>query len=67
VEEAQHEYNITPIHKLAQNHYDGIIVAVAHQQFKAMGADYIKSLGRNECVLYDLKSMFKPGEATLRL
>ena len=67
VEEAQHEYNITPIKQLAQNHYDGIIIAVAHYQFKEMGADYIKSLGRSDCVLYDLKSMFKPGEATLRL
>ena len=35
--------------------YDAIIIAVAHHQFKAMGAAAIRALGKPEHVLFDLK------------
>ncbi len=65
--EAQHEYEITPIEQPQQNTYDGIIIAVAHQQFVEMGAQTLHALGKSEHVLYDLKYILKQEEADLRL
>jgi UDP-N-acetyl-D-galactosamine dehydrogenase len=67
VEEAQHEYGITPVAQPAAGAYDGIILAVAHQQFVQMGAKAIRALGRPEHVLYDLKYVLSAQEADLRL
>ncbi len=53
--EAQHEYGITPITDLKQNHYDAIILAVAHDEFRQMGADGIHALGKSEHILFDVK------------
>ena len=65
--EAQHEYKINPIEYPQQNTYDGIIIAVAHQQFVEMGAQTLHNLGKPEHVLYDLKYILKQEEADLRL
>lgn len=67
VEEAQHEYGITPVQKPESDTYDAVILAVAHQQFKDLGVENIRALGKAEHVLYDLKYLL-PAEATdLRL
>jgi len=65
--EAQHEYGISPIAQPGQGHYDAIILAVAHQQFKNMGAAAIRALGKAGSVLYDLKYVLSLSEADLRL
>ncbi|MCK9510571.1 MAG: Vi polysaccharide biosynthesis UDP-N-acetylglucosamine C-6 dehydrogenase TviB [Pigmentiphaga sp.] len=65
--EAEHEYAITPLAQPEAGAYDGIIVAVAHQQFKAMGAQGIRALGKPEHVLYDLKYVLEASDADLRL
>jgi UDP-N-acetyl-D-galactosamine dehydrogenase len=67
VEEAQKEYGITPIAKPNTCGYDGIILAVAHRQFKDMGAAAIRALGRPTAVLYDLKYVLSASESDLRL
>jgi UDP-N-acetyl-D-galactosamine dehydrogenase len=67
VTEAQHEYNLTPITTLREKHYDGIIVAVAHQQFRDWGTAYLQSLGKTPHVLYDLKYVLEPSADILRL
>jgi UDP-N-acetyl-D-galactosamine dehydrogenase len=66
-EESEHEYGITPITKLPADSYDGIIVAVAHQQFKAMGEAAIRALGKKAHVLYDLKYILPADASDLRL
>jgi UDP-N-acetyl-D-galactosamine dehydrogenase len=66
-EEAQHEYGITPVAQPAPETYDGIILAVAHQQFKAMGAQAIRALGKSNHVLYDLKYLLPADASDLRL
>lgn len=67
IAEAGHEYGITPVMQPDVAAYDGIILAVAHHQFKTMGAADIRGFGRTNHVLYDLKYLF-PAEATdLRL
>jgi UDP-N-acetyl-D-galactosamine dehydrogenase len=67
VQEAQHEYSITPIATPDSGKYDAIILAVAHQQFKDMGASAIRALGKQVSVLYDLKYVLSYSESDLRL
>lgn len=66
-EEAKREYGIAPISHLPKNNYDAIIVAVAHQEFKKMGAGGIRALGKPNSILYDLKYVLTAGESDLRL
>ena len=65
--EAKKEYNIVPIVELLPNNYDAIVLAVAHDEFKQMGAAEIHRLGKRPHVLYDLKSILASKESDLRL
>jgi UDP-N-acetyl-D-galactosamine dehydrogenase len=65
--EAEHEYGISPIAVLENGVYDGIILAVSHDEFKAMGTDAIRALGKSEHTLYDLKYILPRGASDLRL
>jgi UDP-N-acetyl-D-galactosamine dehydrogenase len=65
--EAQHEYGILLITEPVADSYDAIILAVAHQQFKIMGAPGIRALGKPNSVLYDLKYVITASESDLRL
>jgi UDP-N-acetyl-D-galactosamine dehydrogenase len=67
VEEAQQEYGITPVIDLQPNNYDAIVLAVAHNQFKGMGAAAIRGLGKPHAILYDLKYILAPWQSDLRL
>ena len=66
-EEAQHEYDVTPVKELTNGIYDGIILAVAHLQFKNMGAEGIHALGKQTHMLYDLKYVLSVENSDLRL
>lgn len=69
-DEAEQEYGISPINDLANlktNNYDGIILAVAHQQFIEMGVEQIRELGKSNHVLYDLKYLFDSKLSDIRL
>ena len=65
--QAQHEYGINPISAPQVGQYDGIILAVAHEQFKALGADEIRAWGKPAHVLYDLKYVLSSDASDLRL
>ena len=56
-EEANREYGIKPIDAPKNNHYDAIILAVAHEQFLALGPEAIRNFGTKDSVLYDIKSI----------
>lgn len=64
--EAQHEYNITPVSEPMSGFYDGVILAVAHNQFKDLG-DGIKQYVKKVSVIYDLKYVLSQKTSTLRL
>ncbi|AGX86649.1 Vi polysaccharide biosynthesis UDP-N-acetylglucosamine C-6 dehydrogenase TviB [Candidatus Symbiobacter mobilis] len=66
-EEAQHEYGFTPIAAPTPGAYDAIILAVAHRQFREMGEQRIRALGKTPHVLYDLKYLLRADESDLRL
>ncbi|OTG66901.1 Vi polysaccharide biosynthesis protein VipA/TviB [Acinetobacter sp. ANC 4470] len=65
--EAHHEYGITLVDTPSEGIYDAVILAVAHEQFKAMGVDQIRALGKANHVLYDLKYVLTQSESDLRL
>lgn len=66
-EEAEREYAITPIVEPELGAYDAVVLAVGHHQFKKMGAEKIRALGKAEHILYDLKYLLTTAESDLRL
>lgn len=66
-EEAHKEYGIKPITQPEMGQYDGIVLAVAHDEFKNMGAEKIRALGKAPHVLYDLKYILDRNDSDLRL
>ncbi len=67
VEEAQHEYQVTPVEQLEQGKYDAIILAVSHQEFFEMGIKTIRQLGKANQVVCDLKYLFPVEVTDIRL
>jgi UDP-N-acetyl-D-galactosamine dehydrogenase len=65
--EAVHEYGVELIAQLKPGHYDAIILAVAHRQFREMGAAGIRTLGKPDSVLFDVKYVLPAGAADGRL
>ncbi|MBL4941367.1 MAG: Vi polysaccharide biosynthesis UDP-N-acetylglucosamine C-6 dehydrogenase TviB [Colwellia sp.] len=65
--EAKHEYDIDLIDKPKTAHYDAVIFAVAHNEFKILTNNDIKGLLKAEHVIYDLKYMLDPQLADIRL
>lgn len=65
--EAEHEYGISPVAAPAAESYDAVILAVAHQQFKELGAQGIRAFGKANHVLYDLKYVLSAADSDVRL
>jgi len=66
-EEAMHEYNLQLTADYQQDYYDAIILAVGHDEFKQMGAEAIRKLGKASHVLYDLKYVLAKNDVDMRL
>lgn len=66
-EECQHEYDVMPIDVLTDGKYDAVIIAVAHNEFKEMGIDSLRKLGRENHVLYDIKYILNANDVDGRL
>jgi len=66
-DEARAEYGITPVAAPEENTYDGVILAVAHDHFKQLGAAGIRALCHAESVVYDLKYILPAHKADMRL
>ena len=65
--QAQHEYGIALTEKPDAGRYDGIVLAVAHREFAALGADALRRYGKTNHVLFDVKHMFGAEQTDLRL
>ncbi|MCS5480813.1 Vi polysaccharide biosynthesis UDP-N-acetylglucosamine C-6 dehydrogenase TviB [Corynebacterium sp. YIM 101645] len=65
--EVDREYGITLVEEPDPGAYDAIVVAVAHQAFSDMGPEGIRSYGKPDCTVYDLKNVLPRGAAQLRL
>jgi UDP-N-acetyl-D-galactosamine dehydrogenase len=66
-EEVRHEYGFEVIAEPAPGAYDGVILAVAHEDFRKQGADAFRKLGKPDHVLYDLKYLFDAADTDARL
>jgi len=60
LEEAWHEYGLRCLAQLPREGdlYDAVVLAVAHDQFKSMGAQKIRRLCRPNSVIFDVKAAF---------
>jgi UDP-N-acetyl-D-galactosamine dehydrogenase len=65
--ECEREYGLRPLHKPRPNYYDLIVLAVAHEQFRKLGAAAIHKFGRKNHVLYDIKHALPATEVDARL
>jgi UDP-N-acetyl-D-glucosamine/UDP-N-acetyl-D-galactosamine dehydrogenase len=65
--ECAHEYGLKPIRTLRRHRYDAAVVAVAHRQFRELGARWVRGLCRRKHVLYDIKHVFPAGAVDGRL
>lgn len=54
-------YDISTTISLEKAAYDGILLAVGHDQFKAMSSEEVRMLGKAEHVVYDLKNILSDG------
>jgi len=66
-DEAQKEYGLVMTTNYKKNSYDALVLAVGHTQFKEMGAEQIRALGKAEHVLYDLKYVLPKENVDMRL
>ena len=55
--EVAHEYKLSMIDEIGRD-YDAIVVAVAHNQFKAYSLDDLRKISRDGLCLFDLKGIF---------
>lgn len=65
--EAEEKYNISMIDEPKEHYYDAIILCVAHDQFKEMGATGIRRLGADPHILYDVKYVLDKDDVDDRL
>jgi len=66
-DDARQEYGFDLVADPEKGAYDGVIIAVAHDQFRALGADGIRGFGKKDSVLYDIKYVLAPDEVDDRL
>lgn len=65
--EALREYEIHLTAQPVKGHYDAVIVAVGHDQFRNIGSVQIRSFAKSNSVLFDLKYVFGRDESDIRL
>jgi UDP-N-acetyl-D-galactosamine dehydrogenase len=66
--EARHEYGFDLLAGSPEpGGYDAIVVAVAHDRFKAMGIDGLRKFASARAVIYDIKGMFPKDQVDGRL
>ena len=66
-EEAKATYGLELVGEPETAAYDVVIVAVAHDQFRAMGGAGIRSFCKDKAVLYDIKYVLSQDEVDDRL
>jgi UDP-N-acetyl-D-galactosamine dehydrogenase len=65
--EATAEYGIQLKRDLQKGTYDGVILAVAHDDFSQLGVNSIRDLCKADHVIYDLKRIFAQCQTDLQL
>jgi UDP-N-acetyl-D-galactosamine dehydrogenase len=66
-DEARAEYGIGMVAEPAIGAYDAVVLAVAHDDFRALGAGRIRAFCKSERVVFDVKYLFAADETDVRL
>ena len=66
-QEALEEYDIALSDNPQPGAYDAIILAVGHRQFREMGVERIRALGKSNAVVYDVKYILPADQVDGRL
>ena len=67
IEKAANEQGLVVSKKAEKGSYDAILMTVAHDEFKKMGAKAIRELGKQKHILYDLKYVLPSDDVDIRL
>lgn len=62
-QEAERLYGVTMIENLPINHYDAVVLAVAHREFKQFSKDDFTRMCRRLSIIYDVKHLLQDGLA----
>jgi UDP-N-acetyl-D-galactosamine dehydrogenase len=65
--EAKDFYDVNLIDDPLNHTYDAIVLAVAHEQFKKMGIERIRTFVKAQHIIFDLKYLFDAASSDLRL
>jgi UDP-N-acetyl-D-glucosamine/UDP-N-acetyl-D-galactosamine dehydrogenase len=65
--ECRHEYGLDLVRRLKAGYYDVAVVAVAHRQFRELGARGVRRLCTRKHVVYDIKHVFPAAAVDGRL
>jgi len=66
-DEAREAYGIELVGEPRHGTYDAVVLAVAHDQFRALGASGARAFGKSHALLYDIKSLYPRAEIDARL
>lgn len=66
-DEARRECGVSLHPTLEKGRYDAVVIAVGHEQYRAMGAAEIRDLCKAEGVIYDIKYLLPEGASDERL
>ena len=66
-DEARAEYGIDLVGEPVASHYDAVVLAVAHEEFKALGESGIRAYCKETSVLYDIKYVLPSDQSDDRL
>jgi UDP-N-acetyl-D-glucosamine/UDP-N-acetyl-D-galactosamine dehydrogenase len=65
--EARREYGLEVVAEPSPGTYDAVILAVAHRQFRELGAERIRGFGKPNAVVYDVKYLLPKEQVDGRL
>lgn len=66
-DEAQEILKQECLRELVPEKYDAVVLAVSHHQFLKLGADGIRALGKEQCVVFDVKGVLPKNASDGRL
>ena len=66
-EQARHEYGLDLLEQPDAGTYDAVVMAVGHRQFRELGSDGVRALGKKNSVVFDVKGLFPKHECDARL
>jgi UDP-N-acetyl-D-galactosamine dehydrogenase len=65
--EVDHEYGFRTVASPRAGAYDAVVIAVAHRQFRELGARGMRRFGKRRHVLFDIKHVLTKGQVDGRL